>query len=187
MTRRGPPSESPFSPTRQRKDRHAGSTCYNAPERRCPLVLGMALAASSRDPYVTPTGKIDGTGRKILVIDDDLAIRVLLQAVLRRMNFEVELAEDGAAGLEKVQQNGTFDLILLDLMMPRLNGYEFIAEMGKQFGDRRPHMIVFTAAGKRGVDKIPANAVCNSILKPFDLEKFIDMVGDCLNKTHEIR
>ena len=133
---------------------------------------------------MTITGKIDGQGRKILVIDDDLAIRVLLQAVLRRMKFDVELAEDGAAGLEKVQNNGNFDLILLDLMMPRLNGYEFIEEIGKRYRDNRPHMIVFTAAGKRGVEKIPPDAVCNSILKPFDLEKFIEMVGDCLNRTH---
>ena len=129
--------------------------------------------------------KIDGSGRKILVIDDDLAIRVLLQAVLKRMKFDVELAEDGAAGLDKLQQNGHFDLILLDLMMPKVNGYEFIEKVGKNYPDHRPHIIVFTAAGKRGVEKIPPNSVCNSILKPFDLEKFIDMISDCLVKSHE--
>ena len=129
-------------------------------------------------------GKIDGSGRRILVIDDDLAIRVLLQAVLRRMRFDVELAEDGAVGLEKVQQNGGFDLILLDLMMPRVNGYEFIETVSRDFPELKPHIIVFTAAGKRGVEKIPADAVCNSILKPFDLEKFIEMISDCLNGTH---
>jgi len=129
-------------------------------------------------------GKLDGTGRKILVIDDDLAIRVLLQAVLKRMKFDVELAEDGSVGLEKMKQDGKFDLILLDLMMPKLNGYELIDQLGKEFPDIRPHIIVFTAAGKRGVEKIPKNSVCNSILKPFDLEKLIDMIGDCLNQTH---
>lgn len=131
-----------------------------------------------------PGMKIDGKGRRILVIDDDLAIRVLLQAVLKRMKFEVELAEDGAAGLEKVQQNGGFDLILLDLMMPRLNGYEFIEKMGEKFPQERPHIVVFTAAGKRGVERIPADAVCNSILKPFDLDTFIEIIGDCLKKAH---
>ena len=129
-------------------------------------------------------GKLDGSGRKILVIDDDLAIRVLLQAVLRRMKFDVELAEDGAAGLERLKHDGKFDLILLDLMMPRLNGYEFIEEISKRETTKRPHIVVFTAAGKRGVDKIPPNAVCNAILKPFDLEKFIEMIGDCLEKAH---
>jgi CheY-like chemotaxis protein len=127
--------------------------------------------------------KLDGSGRKILVIDDDLAIRVLLQAVLKRMHFDVTLAEDGQAGLEKVHNDGGFDLILLDLMMPRLNGYEFIERIGKEFTTKetRPHIIVFTAAGKRGVDKIPDGAVCNSILKPFDLEKFIDLISECLS------
>ncbi|HEY3053506.1 MAG TPA: response regulator [Thermoanaerobaculia bacterium] len=131
-------------------------------------------------------GKLDGSGRRILVIDDDLAIRVLLQAVLKRMKFDVELAEDGAVGLEKVQQNGGFDLILLDLMMPRVNGYEFIEKVSQAYpASERPHIVVFTAAGKRGVDKIPKDAVCASILKPFDLDKFIEIIGDCLKKKHE--
>ena len=129
--------------------------------------------------------KIDGNGRKILVIDDDLAIRVLLQAVLKRMRFEVELAEDGSVGLEKLKRNGKVDLILLDLMMPKVNGYEFIDKVGAEYANgERPHIVVFTAAGKRGIDKIPPNAVCNSILKPFDLEKFLEMITDCLTETH---
>lgn len=131
--------------------------------------------------------KIDGSGRRILVIDDDLAIRVLLQAVLKRMKFDVELAEDGGVGLEKLKHDGSYDLILLDLMMPRVNGYEFIEQVSKDYPDQRPHIIVFTAAGKRGVEKIPANAVCNSILKPFDLEKFIEMIGECLRGPHDGR
>lgn len=135
---------------------------------------------------VTPV-KIDGSGRKILVIDDDLAIRVLLQAVLKRMKFDVELAEDGAVGLEKLRHDASYDLILLDLMMPRVNGYEFIEQVGREYPNHRPHIIVFTAAGKRGVEKIPADAVCNSILKPFDLEKFIEMIGECLGDAHDLR
>jgi CheY-like chemotaxis protein len=131
-----------------------------------------------------PVQKLDGSGRRILVIDDDLAIRVLLQAVLKRMKFDVELAEDGAAGLERLQQGPSYDLILLDLMMPRLNGYEFIESITTTYAEHRPHIIVFTAAGKRGVDKIPANAVCNSILKPFDLDTFIEIIGECLSRTH---
>lgn len=134
-----------------------------------------------------PVQKLDGTGRRILVIDDDLAIRVLLQAVLKRMKFEVELAEDGAAGLEMIDANGGYDLILLDLMMPRLNGYEFIERIGERHPEHRPHIIVFTAAGKRGVEKIPANAVCNSILKPFDLDTFIGIIGECLTRSHPTR
>jgi CheY-like chemotaxis protein len=133
-----------------------------------------------------PVGKLDGTGRRILVIDDDLAIRVLLQAVLKRMKFDVDLAEDGAAGLERLQGgNGSFDLILLDLMMPRLNGYEFIEQIEKRYPTNKPHIVVFTAAGKRGVDKIGDGTVCSSILKPFDLDRFIDVIAECINGEHD--
>lgn len=132
-----------------------------------------------------PVSKIDGTGRRILVIDDDLAIRVLLQAVLRRMKFDVEVAEDGQVGLDKIHADGHFDLVLLDLMMPRVNGYEFIERVQAEAPEKKPHIIVFTAAGKRGVEKIPPDTVCNSILKPFDLEKFIDMIDECLKESRD--
>ena len=131
-----------------------------------------------------PVQKLDGTGRQILVVDDDLAIRVLLQAVLKRMKFDVVLAEDGADALDKLGRDTPFDVILLDLLMPRVNGYEFIDRIRETYPDGRPHIIVFTAAGKRGVDKIPAAAVCNAILKPFDLDRFIEILGDCLNGAH---
>lgn len=121
---------------------------------------------------------IDGEGRRILVIDDDVAIRVLLQAVLKRMKFDVDLAEDGQAGLVLLQA-GKYDLVLLDLMMPRMNGYEFIDHVSKD-SSIRPHIIVFTAAGKRGVDKIPPNRVCTAILKPFDLETFVGLIRRCM-------
>lgn len=125
----------------------------------------------------------DGTGQRILVIDDDVAIRVLLQAVLKRINFEVELAEDGEVALQKL--NGQpFDLILLDLMMPRVNGYEFLNRLGQRDGVRRPHIIVFTAAGQRGIDKLPPDSVCDAILKPFDLESFLALITKCMNGNH---
>src|SRR6267142_922968 len=108
----------------------------------------MVIYGSTRGEtnVVAMTEKIDGTGRRILVIDDDLAIRVLLQAVLKRMKFDVELAEDGQVGLDKVRHDGAYDLILLDLMMPRVNGYEFIERVGIEYPEQRPHIIVFTAA-----------------------------------------
>jgi CheY-like chemotaxis protein len=145
----------------------------------------MALAYYAGRQIMT-VPKLDGSGSRILVIDDDLAIRVLLQAVLKRMKFEVEVAEDGVAGLQKLQEGAPYDLILLDLMMPRLNGYEFIEQVIERFPEVAPHIVVFTAAGKRGVDKIPPHTVCNAILKPFDLDRFIEIIGDCLHRNHDV-
>lgn len=135
---------------------------------------------------MTPQTKVsyEGEGRRILVIDDDIAIRVLLQAVLTRMKLEVDLAEDGQDGLARLN-GGQYDLILLDLMMPRMNGYEFLDAVSKK-ATVRPHIIVFTAAGKRGVDKIPPDKICASILKPFDLDTFVELIGRCLLATDGI-
>ncbi|HUF17307.1 MAG TPA: response regulator [Thermoanaerobaculia bacterium] len=127
---------------------------------------------------------INAGGRRILVVDDDLAIRVLLQAVLTRMGFVADLAEDGEKGLGALEKKDPYDLILLDLMMPRINGYEFLKKVESSHAGERPHIIVFTAAGQRGVEKIPAHAVCNSILKPFDLHKFIELIGACIEERH---
>lgn len=122
--------------------------------------------------------------RRILVVDDDLAIRVLLQAVLTRMGYVAELAEDGEKGLIALGERDPYDLILLDLMMPKINGYEFLRKVESVHGGTRPHIIVFTAAGQRGVEKIPAGTVCSSILKPFDLQTFIGLIGSCLERRH---
>jgi len=120
--------------------------------------------------------------KRIVVIDDDLAIRVLLEAVLRRLGYEVALAEDGQAGLALIRKSECH-LVLLDLMMPNLNGYEFL-EQFHAGGISKAHIIVFTAAGQRGVARIPTNYVCASIQKPFDLETFVQLVGTCMEGQH---
>lgn len=67
--------------------------------------------------------------------------------------------------------------------MPQLG----MEEVAAHHPEKRPHIVVFTAAGKRGVDKIPADSVCSAILKPFDLDKFIDTIAECLRGDHEAR
>lgn len=121
---------------------------------------------------------------RILVADDDKSIQQLICTIVGREGIQVDCVGDGMEAIEKLKTH-SYSLILLDLMMPRLNGYEFIERIGKTVLSHRPHIVVFTAAGKRGVEKIPADAVCNSILKPFDLDKFIEIISDCLNQSHE--
>jgi hypothetical protein len=67
--------------------------------------------------------------------------------------------------------------------MPRLNGYEFIEEVHARLAEI-PHIIVFTAAGKRGVAKLAPGSICQSILKPFDLDTFLAMTAQCLQQEH---
>ena len=80
--------------------------------------LGLALAAM-------PAVKV---GPRVLVTDDDAAIRAPLTAVCKRMGFHCDEAADGDEALRKIQQN-IFDVVLLDLMMPKVNGYQVIAAL----------------------------------------------------------
>ena len=66
--------------------------------------------------------------KKVLVVDDDLFIRELYEEVLKDDGFEVESAVDGEEGLKKIQQGG-FDLILLDVMMPKKDGLGVLSEL----------------------------------------------------------
>ena len=122
-----------------------------------------------------PVQKIDGSGRRILVIDDDLAIRVLLQAVLNRMKFHVELAEDGAAGLERLQQDPPYDLILLDLMMPRMSGSEF--RMVQKVDPQLKHLpVVLLSADGAMEEKAKALETDGALRKPIDLDQLLRVI-----------
>jgi CheY-like chemotaxis protein len=66
--------------------------------------------------------------RKILIIDDDLYIRDLYEEVLRDDGFNVETAVDGEEGLMKLQKGG-YDLVLLDVMMPKRDGLGVLSEL----------------------------------------------------------
>ncbi len=71
------------------------------------------------------------TGKKILLIDDDLFIRDLYDEVLTQAGFVVETAANGKTGLEKILAGG-YDLILLDVMMPQLDGIAILGELETQ-------------------------------------------------------
>ena len=68
--------------------------------------------------------------KRILVVEDDDAIRALLFTVLRRRGFKVDTAPNRAHGLERFNHCG-YSLVLLDLMMPVMSGYEFLERLEK--------------------------------------------------------
>lgn len=67
-------------------------------------------------------------GKRILIIDDDTSVRMLFTDTLTDEGFEVDTAADGMEGLEKLKEGG-FDLVLLDVMMPKLDGIGILTEL----------------------------------------------------------
>ncbi len=85
-------------------------------------------------------------GLKVLVVDDDMINRMLLKALLKK-NMKVSTiveCENGADALEKIKANDDFDLILLDIVMPVLNGIEFLKIFRSDMGNSHIPVIVLT-------------------------------------------
>src|SRR5690606_11709363 len=82
---------------------------------------------------------------RVLVVDDDAGVRFTLKEMLRSLRgVEVEQAEDGAAALEKLAAR-SFELVITDLRMPRMDGLELVRRVSAT--PRAPRLIVITAHG----------------------------------------
>lgn len=108
-----------------------------------------------------PAGK-----RRILIADDRASSRELLRLVLVRAGYDVIEAEDGVAAVEQARA-GEPDLILLDLQMPRLDGYGALAELRGEARFRTLPILALTASAMRGDrEKILAAGFTDYLSKP---------------------
>jgi len=124
---------------------------------------------------------------RVLVVDDSPTIRKLVSAILARHDYETALAADGQAGLERLREGGV-DLVLLDFVMPRMNGYQFCREMRADEAIRHLPVVLMSAKG----DKIRGQFVqqtgaIDAITKPFDARGLVAVVEGALQKTAEGR
>lgn len=108
--------------------------------------------------------------RQILIVDDDPSIRNLLRLVAERRGLSVDMAADGTEALELLAER-RYDLAVVDLMMPRLNGYDLVTAL-RTF-PQRPAIVIATAMTDSLVGLLDAELVHTIIRKPFDIE----MVG----------
>ena len=109
----------------------------------------------------------------ILVIDDDDAIRSFAQIVLEDEGYEVQIAADGYQALKSVEKRPPV-LILLDMRMPRMNGWEFVAAYRQLPGPHVP-IIVMTAGRETELKAVNIGA-SDYIMKPYDLDQLLNLV-----------
>jgi DNA-binding response OmpR family regulator len=114
---------------------------------------------------------------KILVVEDDDAIRALLVAALRREPFDVHAAMHGAHALNMTQTTD-YAVILLDLMMPTLNGIEFLEAFHQASPQSRTVIFVMTAGDDTVLRRMPSNVVHGIVHKPFDVPQLLAMVRE---------
>ncbi|HVE71321.1 MAG TPA: response regulator [Thermoanaerobaculia bacterium] len=121
---------------------------------------------------------------RILVVDDDDAIRALLRTVLRRRGFVVETARNGIEALEQLGAS-RYALVVLDLMMPEMNGYDLLRNLEDQSFTARPRVLILTAG--LNLQPVRSDLIVACLPKPFDIDLLVDTVTGCIGATAPLR
>jgi CheY-like chemotaxis protein len=120
----------------------------------------------------------------VLIVENDVPTQHLLSALAHRNHFEWRIAGDGRDALRDLRAND-FDLILLDLLLPGLNGMEVLGQVAQDMPHLLRRIIVITAAAEALYhDCEPLKAVWGLLRKPFDLRLLeTEMIGCCAKRT----
>jgi two-component system, chemotaxis family, chemotaxis protein CheY len=115
----------------------------------------------------------------ILVVEDDLAIRRLVKMVLTRAGYNVEVASDGVEAVLKLGLSD-YDAIILDLMMPNLDGFSLMNTMAVSDPERMKRIIVTSAASPAVIKERMSGKPFAVLPKPFDIHTLIEHVRACV-------
>ncbi|HEX8408395.1 MAG TPA: response regulator, partial [Thermoanaerobaculia bacterium] len=107
-------------------------------------------------------------------MDDEPAIRALVAKIVDRAGYPVDTARDGAEAIEKLATE-RYAVMVLDLMMPNVDGYALIEHL-KARGGPRPAIIVVSAGDSASLRRLDGSVVHSILRKPFD----IDVLGDLI-------
>lgn len=112
---------------------------------------------------------------KILLVDDEKTMVKYLSKRLIKRGFDVSVAYSGLSALEEIKKND-FDLVLLDVLMPEMDGIETLKEIKKIRPETEVVMLTGHASVKVGIDGMKSGAF-NYILKPFDLNDLLEEIN----------
>jgi len=144
---------------------------------------GHGAAAAGPAFAAAPDPKDPLYGAKILIVDDDVRNVFALTSVFERCGAEVLYAENGREGIEALERNEDVRLVLMDIMMPELDGYattEAIRNM-PQFADL-PIITVTAKAMKGDREKAIASGATDYITKPVDTGHLLAVMRNCLER-----
>ena len=117
------------------------------------------------------------SGKKIMITDDDVRNIFSLTKALEKYKVEVVLAMDGVQALEQIKEHPDVDIVLMDMMMPEMDGYETIQEIRKMPNFTRLPIIAVTAKSMIGDrDKCIEAGASDYITKPVDIDQLLSLL-----------
>ena len=117
--------------------------------------------------------------KRALVVDDDDPIRTMLAKVVERQDLAVDTARDGVEAIERIDRNG-YALIVLDLMMPRIDGYGVLQHLKAHHPDKLRCTIIASAVPESEILKRFNLPVFRIHAKPFDMARLIADIHECV-------
>jgi CheY-like chemotaxis protein len=116
-------------------------------------------------------------GKRVLVVDDDMRNTFALATVLEEREMEVIVAKNGKESLRLLDENPDISLVLMDIMMPEMDGYEAMRKIREQPRFRKLPMIALTAKAMKGDKAKCIEAGANDYLaKPVDTDKLVSLM-----------
>ena len=119
------------------------------------------------------------TTQRVLVADDDQSIRQLVATIVRRERFEVDAAADGQEAIDKLRDH-EYAVILLDLMMPRVDGFGVIAHLRENPPRIKPVVLVISAYADQKFKDVDPHVVAGVIRKPFEVADLGVLIRLCI-------
>ncbi|CAA7614415.1 response regulator [Magnetospirillum sp. SS-4] len=146
------------------------------------LFLHSVEARLNRDRTVAPTASEPRfrslAGRTALVVDDDMRNAFALSKVLRGRGLKVLIAQDGAKALKQLDGQDRVDIILMDIMMPGMDGYQTMERIRGHARHARLPIIALTAKAMAGDrDRCIAAGASDYMAKPVDLERLMELMA----------
>ncbi|GAA4328825.1 response regulator [Pigmentiphaga soli] len=139
-------------------------------------------AAETPEAADAPGADGDLAGRKVLIVDDDMRNVFALSKILRGKGMQVTLAQDGQKALRQLEQAGDVELVLMDVMMPVMDGYETIRRIRQDPRFAQLPVIALTAKAMQGDREKSLEAGASDYLsKPIDVAKLLSMMRVWLN------
>lgn len=117
----------------------------------------------------------------VMIVEDDRDTREMLGRFLELEGFEVRTAANGQLALNSLQEQGGPSVILLDLMMPVMNGWQFREEQSRNPRFSRIPVVVLTAAGPR--EDIPAISADGWLSKPVDFDRLLATIAPLCQRS----
>jgi len=116
-------------------------------------------------------------GRKVLIVDDDLRNIFALSSLLERQQMQVSFAENGRDGIEVLERDPTIEIVLMDIMMPEMDGYDTMRAIRRIPKFRSLPIITLTAKAMKGDrDKCIAAGASDYITKPVDVAQLLSLM-----------